>query len=66
MTVSIYHTLKLVTEVDENHAVGKQLLGLSHEAQVAMLEGMARELLINNSINEVNAGGSYAFLKVAE
>lgn len=66
MTVSIYHTLNLVTEVDETHSGWRQLLRLPLEAQVAMLEGMARELLVNYSINKLNENNSYAFLKVAE
>jgi hypothetical protein len=66
MTVSINHTLNLVTEVDENHPTAKRLLSLSYEDQVAMLEGMSRELLVNHSINELNKGNSFALLKVAE
>jgi hypothetical protein len=66
MTVSIKHTLNLVTEVDENHPTAKMLLSLSYEEQVAMLESMARQLLVDNSINELNEGNTFAVLKVAE
>jgi len=69
MTVKIEHALKFVTEVDENHPVGKQLLSLSQEMQIAMLEGMLKELLapaIQPAIDLLNENGSYAILKVAE
>jgi hypothetical protein len=67
--VKIEHSLKFVTEVDETHPVGMQLLSLQKEMQVAMLEGMLKEMLvplITPAINEINEGGSYAILKVAE
>ena len=63
--VQIPHTLNLITELDETHPVAQRLLSLSHDQQVEMLEMMARELLIDNSINKVNEGNTYAFLKVA-
>jgi hypothetical protein len=66
--VQIPHTLKFVTEVDETHPVGKQLLALSEEMQIAMLEGMLKELLapaIQPAIDHLNENGSYAILKVA-
>jgi hypothetical protein len=65
----IEHSLKFITEVDETHPVGMQLLALSNEMQKVMLEGMLRELLapmIQPAIDEINAGGSYAILKVAK
>jgi hypothetical protein len=64
----IEHSLKFVTEVDETHPVGMQLLALSQEMQITMLEGMLKELLapaIQPVIDEINEGGSYAILKVA-
>jgi hypothetical protein len=67
--VQIEHSLKFVTEVDENHPIGIRLLSLEKEMQVAMLEGMLKELLaprIQEAIDELNANGSYAILKVAE
>ena len=69
MTVSIEHNLKFITEVDETHPVGMQLLRLSESMQIVMLEGMLRELLaprIQPAIDELNANGSYAILKVAK
>jgi hypothetical protein len=67
--VKIEHSLKFVTEVDENHPIGMQLLALSQEMQKEMLEGMLKEMLaprIQPAIDEINEGGSYAILKVAE
>ena len=67
--VKIEHSLKFVTEVDETHPVGMQLLALSQEMQKEMLEGMLKQLLapmIQPAIDEINAGGSYAILKVAK
>ena len=65
----ITHSLKFVTEVDENHPIGIRLLSLSDEMQIVMLEGMLKELLaprIQPVIDEINEGGSYAILKVAD
>jgi hypothetical protein len=65
----IEHSLKFITEVDETHPVGMQLLALSKEMQIQMLEGMLKELLapkIQPVIDEINEGGSYAILKVAK
>lgn len=67
--VKINHALQFVTEVDETHPVGIQLLSLPKEMQKAMLEGMLRELLVPAlapAIAEINEGGSYAILKVVE
>jgi hypothetical protein len=65
----INHSLKFVTEVDENHPIGIQLMALSEEMRIAMLEGMLKELLapaIQPVIDLLNQNGSYAILKVAE
>ena len=65
----IEHSLNFVTEVDETHPVGMQLLALSQEMQKEMLEGMLKQLLvpaIQPVIDNLNANGSYAILKVAE
>jgi len=67
--VKIPHSLHFITEVDETHPVGMQLLALSESMRVVMLEGMLNELLaprIQPALDEINAGGSYAILKVAE
>jgi hypothetical protein len=67
--VKIEHSLKFVTEVDETHPVGIRLLSLPDEMQIVMLESMLKELLaprIQPALDEINEGGSYAILKVAE
>jgi hypothetical protein len=67
--VKIPHSLNFITEIDETHPVGKQLLALSKEMQKEMLESMLKELLaprIQPALDEINKNGSYAILKVAE
>ena len=67
--VLIEHNLRFVTEFDETHPVAIQLLNLEKEMQVAMLESMLKELIaprIQPVLDEINAGGSYAILKVAD
>jgi hypothetical protein len=67
--VKIEHSLKFVTEVDETHPIGIRLLSLPDEMQIVMLESMLKELLapkIQPALDEINEGGSYAILKVAE
>jgi hypothetical protein len=69
MTVSIKHSLHFITEVDETHPVGFQLVNLETEMRRVMLESMLKELLaprIQSALDEINAGGSYAILKVAD
>ena len=67
--IKIPHSLHFVTEVDETHPVGMQLLALSEEMRIAMLEGMLKDLLVpalEPVIEKINENGSYAILKVAE
>ena len=67
--VKIEHSLKFITEVDETHPVGKQLMAISESMRIELLEGMLRELLapmIQPAIDEINANGSYAILKVVK
>jgi hypothetical protein len=67
--MKIEHNLKFVTEFAEGHPVTMQMSALSHEMQIAMLEGMLKELVgprLKPILDEINAGGSYAILKVAE
>ena len=69
MTVEIKHSLHFVTLVDETHPIGMQLLALEDSMRTIMLESMLKELLaprIQPALDEINAGGSYAILKVAE
>ena len=67
--VQIPHTLKFVTEFDETHPIGKQILKLSEEMRIELLESMLKELLapaIQPAIDHLNENGSYAILKVAD
>ena len=67
--VQIQHNLTFVTEVDETHPVGMQILRLSETDQVKLLESMLKDLLaprIQPVLDEINEGGSYAILKVAD
>jgi hypothetical protein len=66
--VKIPHSLHFITEVDETHPVGMQLLALPEQMQTVMLESMLKELLaprIQPALDEINKNGSYAILKVA-
>ncbi len=66
--VKVPHSLHFVTEVDETHPVGMQLLRLSESMQIQMLESMLKDLLapaLKPALEEINANGSYAILKVA-
>lgn len=67
--IKIEHSLKFVTEFDETHPVGKSALSIPHSDLVAMLEAMLKDLLVPALapvLDEINANGSYAILKVAE
>ena len=64
----IEHSLRFVTEFDETHPVAQRFFQLDERSQIAMLESMLKELIvpaIQPAIDEINAGGSYAILKVA-
>jgi hypothetical protein len=65
----IQHSLNFITELDETNPTAQRLLALPEPQQILMLEGMLKSILlpkINPVIDEVNAGGSWAILKVAE
>ena len=67
--VKIPHSLHFITEVDETHPVGMQLLRLSESMQIVMLEGMLKDLIgkkIQPILDHINENGTYAILKVAE
>lgn len=67
--IAIPHSLQFVTELDETHPTAQLLLQLPTIDQVALLESMLKELLgtrIQSVIDELNAGNSYATLKVVE
>jgi len=66
---TIKHSLHFITEVDENNPIAKQLLELDSEIQIHFLESMLKDLLapaLVPVLDEVNAGNSWALLKVAE
>jgi len=67
--VQIEHNLKFITEVDETHPIGAQLLAIPENLQIQMLESMLKDLIskkIQPILDEINEHGSYAILKVAE
>ena len=67
--MKIEHNLKFVTEFAEGHPVTARMSVLPHEMQITMLEGMLKELIapkLGPILDEINAGGSYAILKVAD
>jgi len=67
--VKIPHALYFVTEVDETHPVGMQLLALPEQMQTVMLESMLKELIgqkLQPILDHINENGSYAILKVAD
>ena len=65
----VEHTLKFVTEFDETHPVAQQALSIPHSDLIAMLEGMLKDLVVPALapvLDEINARGTFAILKVAE
>jgi hypothetical protein len=65
--VKIEHSLQFVTEFDEAHPTARLLLSLPKSEQVAMLEGMLKELLVpalTPAIELLNKNNSFATLKV--
>ncbi len=67
--VSVEHSIKFVTEFDETHPISQRFLQLEDSAQVEMLEGMLKALVlpaIEPVIENINENGSYAILKVVE
>ena len=67
--MKIEHNLKFVTEFQEDHPVTMQMLNLPESMRIIMLESMLKELIapkLGPILDEINAGGSYAILKVAE
>ena len=65
---TIKHSLKFVTELDETNETAQHLLSLPKEIQTVMLEQMLKDLVapaLKPIIDELNAGNSYATLRVA-
>jgi len=67
--MKIEHNLKFVTEFAEDHPVTAQMLNRPESMRITMLESMLKELIaprLKPILDEINAGGSYAILKVAD
>ena len=67
--VKIPHSLHFITEVDETHPVGMQLVKLPESMRTQMLDSMLKELLapfLKPEIDRINERGTYAILKVAD
>ena len=67
--MKIEHNLKFVTEFKEGHPVTAQVMALDESTRIFMLESMLKDLVgsrLQPILDEINAGGSYAILKVAE
>ena len=67
--MKIEHNLKFVTEFADNHPVTHPMLRLDENTRIVMLESMLKELVgsrLQPILDEINANGSYAILKVAE
>ena len=65
----IEHSLKFITELDENDPTAKRLLSLPKQSQIAMLEGMLKQIIapkLKPILDEVNANNSFALLRVVE
>jgi hypothetical protein len=67
--VKVEHSLRFITELDENNPTAQRLLSLDKDMQVLLLEGMLQNLLVPDImplIDNLNAGNSYAILKVVK
>ena len=65
----VEHNLKFVTEFADNHPVTQQVMALDETTRIFMLESMLKDLVaprLQPILDEINANGSYAILKVAE
>jgi hypothetical protein len=65
---TITHSLKFVTELDETNPTAQRILELPHQTQTAMLNELLKDLVapaLKPLIDELNAGNSYATLKLA-
>ena len=67
--IKVPHSLNFVTEFDETHPIAQRFLMLDELDQIKLLESMLKDLLVHAlspTLDEINARGSYAILKVAE
>ena len=66
---TIEHSLRFITELDETNPTAQKLLALDKDMQALLLEGMIHTLLVPDIkplIDNLNAGNSYAILKVVK
>jgi hypothetical protein len=66
--MKIEHNLKFVTEFADGHPITAQVMALDESMRTQMLEGMLKDLVaprLQPILDEINANGSYAILKVA-
>ena len=67
--IKVEHSLKFVTEFDETHPIAQEFLRLDEISQIHLLESMLKDLItpkLAPVLDEINARGTYAILKVAE
>jgi hypothetical protein len=67
--IKVEHSLKFVTEFDETHPIAQRFFMQDKLTQIALLESTLKEVmtpLIQPLLDEINAGGSYAIIKVAK
>ena len=67
--MKIEHNLKFVTEFAEGHPATEQIQNLPESMRIVMIEGMLKSLVaprLQPILDEINAGGTFAILKVAE
>jgi hypothetical protein len=67
--ITVKHKLSFVTEFDETHPVAQEFLRLDEISQIHLLESMLKDLIapkLAPVLDEINARGTYAILKVAE
>jgi hypothetical protein len=67
--IKVEHALRFVTEFDETHPVAQEFLRLDEISQIHLLESMLKDLIapkLAPVLEEINARGTYAILKVAE
>ena len=66
---TVEHSLRFITELDETNPTAQQLLSLDKDMQEQLLEGMLHALLVPDImplVDNLNAGNSYATLKVVK
>jgi hypothetical protein len=67
--MKIEHNLKFVTEFAEGHPVTATMSALPETLRIQMLESMLKDLIaprLKPILDEINEGGTYAILKVAD